>query len=237
MPKGYDQLTDSLLAFVAQLGASGFVLMKLKRYEFGYTKYGNSWPSQKRMAMEIGMSLRTFVAAIAKLQKHGYVQVEKKTEGGKVKTYYVISIPVSDVPEGVDEVDLELSDAERVEAELDPAPVEPIKGNKSVKEQLFAQFVKTCAPALNPMSARKAFMKLAHAKAVIAVDRVGVYTTIFNAAPNDKKRYFKHINSWLESGEFEADESVWRQRAGITLRASSSKQHYGQKAKERRQIV
>lgn len=49
---------------------------------------GQCWPSEKRIAKDLSMSLSTVKRAITDLRKHGYIETEQRyrTKGGKQHT-------------------------------------------------------------------------------------------------------------------------------------------------------
>lgn len=240
--KPYFELTDQWIAIVAPLAMAGHVLLKLKRYEFGRVKHGIPWPTQKRMAEEMRISRQAFSRAIGILQKLGFVSVEKKTaSGGGVETFYTISVPVTDLVNLDEEVDLDLdTDMAHVAATLDPAPVVEKKGKQSKtdeKEQLWAQFMEKCHPGLNPHAAHKVWKKMALKDCVAALGRIEEYSQIYASASTERAPYITKISNWLAKEEFRADASVWRERAGASLTASGHKTSYTEAAKKKIQRV
>ena len=175
------------------------------------------------MAGDMNISRRAFSAAVAKLSKLGYVSVEKTTgPKGHVETVYRIDVPVTELVHFEDDVESgeDTGPAEAIAASLDPAPtVNKPKSASDMKAQLFEQFTGLCAPVLNPHAAKGEFKKLTLENAVKAVEAIGTYTTIFNSATPDRQKYFTRCKNWLANEEF-LNPEIWRQRAGITLRAS-----------------
>lgn len=219
----FEKITHAWLAIIGSIGTAGLVLLKLRMYSFGYGMYGNPWPTQQRMAQEMKISRRAFSAAVAKLSKLGYVSVEKvRNSLGVLETVYRIDVPVSEMVHFDDDVESEeeSNPAEALAARVDPAPtVKKPTSAGDKKSQLFEQFTSLCAPALNPRAARGEFMKLKLENAVKAIEAVKGYTAVFNAAAPDRQRFFTHCRNWLANEEY-LTPSAWRQRAGVTLRAS-----------------
>ncbi len=70
-------------AFDKRLSASSKMVLQALQYHTG--KNGYCWPSYDTIANEIGLSRKTIITAVKKLEFYGYVYKEKGTKAGTNK--------------------------------------------------------------------------------------------------------------------------------------------------------